>query len=156
MLMSILVGSGLTMLTIVIHALGTVTWTRYLQREQKVLTHRTADMVKVLCYTALVLLLLQIVEVLAWAVTWLVLPGVPELNTLESALYFSMVTFTSLGYGDIVIAGQWRLLSGIQAMNGLLIFGWSTALLFAVLTRMLNRRLAKEAEANDDRPNEAD
>ncbi|MGI9517511.1 MAG: potassium channel family protein [Pirellulaceae bacterium] len=142
--MSILVGSGLTMLTIVIHALGTVAWARYLKSKQAELSHRTADMVFVLCYTAMIMLFLQILEVLLWAVTWLVLHDVPELNTLESALYFSMVTFTALGFGDIVVTGPWRLLSGIQAMNGLLIFGWSTALLVAVLSQMLRRRLAIE------------
>ncbi len=149
MLKSILVGCVLTMLTIVIHGLGTVLWTKFLVRRQQEIEHRTSEMLQILCSTALVLLLIQIIEVALWASAWLMVPEVPELSALEEALYFSMVTFTSLGYGDIVIAGPWRLLAGIQAMNGLLIFGWSTALLFAVTAQMLRRRFGIQAATDE-------
>lgn len=45
------------------------------------------------------------------------------------------VTFTTLGYGDIVLGPEWRLLSGIEAINGIVLFGWSTAFLFAIVQR---------------------
>jgi hypothetical protein len=61
---------------------------------------------------------------------------VEEIGTFEEAVYFSVVTFTTLGYGDITLADhQWRLLSGAEALNGVLLVGWSTALLFAVVQR---------------------
>jgi hypothetical protein len=41
-----------------------------------------------------------------------------------------MVTFTTLGFGDVVLIGQWRTLASIQAANGVIIFGWTTALIF--------------------------
>lgn len=66
----------------------------------------------------------------------MMLPGLDTFQTFEQSAYFATVTFASLGYGDIVISGPWRMLSGIQAMNGLLVFGWSTALLFAVVERI--------------------
>ncbi len=94
-------------------------------------------MLKVLSTTAIILLLLHIVEVVVWSFAYLSLPG-DQLNTLEAATYFSIVTFTSLGFGDIVIGTSWRLLSGIQAMAGLLVFGWSTALSFAVMQKLWN------------------
>ena len=56
-----------------------------------------------------------------------------QLDTFEQAVYFSMVTFTTLGYGDIRLGPDLRLLSGIEALNGILLVGWTTALLFAVL-----------------------
>ena len=53
-------------------------------------------------------------------------------DTVEAAAYFSTVAFTTLGYGDIILAPPFRLLSAFQAANGLFLFGWSTALVFAV------------------------
>jgi hypothetical protein len=85
------------------------------------------------------LLLLHILEVTVWALVYLALPQLPEFEDAEQALYFSTVTFASLGYGDVFIQGSWRLLSAIQAMTGLLIFGWSTALLYAVVQRLWRR-----------------
>ena len=142
MLMSILVGVLLTALTIGIHALGTTEWLRHLRKTKNEETITTGQMLKVLCYTAVILLLLQIAEVLCWAIAWLMIPQIPELRTLEEAVYFSMVTFTTLGFGDIIIAPPWRILSGIEAMNGLLIFGWSTALLYAVVNESMKRRFS--------------
>ena len=60
-----------------------------------------------------------------------------ETQTFEEALYFSTVTFASLGYGDIVLSPRWRLISAIEAANGVILFAWSTAFLFT-LTRRLN------------------
>ena len=75
------------------------------------------------------------VEVVLWATTYRLLPG-NHLDSFEKATYFSMVTFTTLGYGDITLADhQWRLLSGIEALNGILLVGWTTAFLFLVVQR---------------------
>ena len=59
-----------------------------------------------------------------------------ELADFEAAVYFSFVTFTTLGYGDITLSEGYRLLSGIQALNGILLVGWSTALMFAVVQKI--------------------
>jgi hypothetical protein len=74
-----------------------------------------------------------VVEAAAWAGTYLALGAI---SGLERALYFSVVTFTSLGYGDIVLDEQWRLLASFQAANGIILFGWTTALAFAILRSM--------------------
>ena len=76
------------------------------------------------------LFLATIIEVWAWALLYLAL-GVA--SSLEQAAYFSTVTFTTLGYGDITLDENWRLLSSFEAANGLLMFGWSTALVFATV-----------------------
>jgi voltage-gated potassium channel Kch len=136
---SILVALLLTALTVIIHAVGTSWWIRRLKRRMKVIAvdDQFAGL-KILCSTATLLLALHIVEVIVWAMTFLILPDVSEVKTLEEAVYFSTVTFTSLGYGDVVIARPWRLLAAIEAMTGLLIFGWSTALVIAVVERLWN------------------
>ncbi len=65
---------------------------------------------------------------------------VGALPTFEEALYFSLVTFTTLGYGDVVLHEQWRMLGAFQAANGILMFGWTTALIVAVAQRVFLHR----------------
>lgn len=60
--------------------------------------------------------------------------------TLEEALYFSVVAFTTLGFGDVVIEGKWRLLSGLIAANGLILFSFVTAFLIEIL-RSISRKI---------------
>ena len=71
-----------------------------------------------------------VAEVLLWAGFYWFHPAFASFPDLETAVYFSMVTFTAVGYGDVVITGPWRILAGIEAANGVIIFGWTTALLF--------------------------
>ena len=74
--------------------------------------------------------LASIAEVWIWAALYLLL-GV--FDSVEAASYFSTVTLTTLGYGDIVLAPPFRILASFQAANGLFLFGWSTALVFAIV-----------------------
>jgi voltage-gated potassium channel Kch len=69
-----------------------------------------------------------------WALTFI---SVGAFEEFESALYFSIVTFTTLGYGDIFLSEDWRLLSSITAVNGLLMFGLNTAFLVEFFRRLL-------------------
>ena len=55
---------------------------------------------------------------------------------LQSALYFSAVTYTTTGYGDLVLAQEWRLVGAIEALTGILMCGWSTGFFFAAASRM--------------------
>ena len=55
---------------------------------------------------------------------------------LASALYFSAVTYTTTGYGDVVLPEGWRLVGGVEALTGILMCGWSTGFFFAVVSRM--------------------
>lgn len=70
------------------------------------------------------------IEASVWAIMYLYNPAITMLPDAETAFYFSLVTYTSLGYGDIVLTGDWRILSAIEAANGVIIFGWTTALIF--------------------------
>lgn len=58
------------------------------------------------------------------------------LTDVESALYFSTVSFSSLGYGDITLPVSWRLIGAIEGINGLLLIAWSTAFLLSVTMRL--------------------
>jgi voltage-gated potassium channel Kch len=58
----------------------------------------------------------------------------------QTAFYFSIVTYTTTGYGDLVLPEPWRVLGGIEALTGILMCGWSTGFFFAVLSRMYEVR----------------
>ncbi len=137
MLRSIAIGGILVCVTIVIHAVGSMGWLDYLMRRyfRKDGELGSRGAIRILVSSGAVLLSLHVVEITIWAVTYRTLPAITELDTLEKSIYFSMVTFTTLGYGEITLGPEWRLLSSIQAMNGILLFGWTTALLFSILQR---------------------
>lgn len=80
----------------------------------------------------LFVMLVQTANVWVWAVAFY-LVGV--FSQFEPALYFSLVSYSTLGFGDIVLDERWRLLSGMAAANGLLCFGWSTAHLVELVRR---------------------
>jgi hypothetical protein len=71
--------------------------------------------------------------------------AIGAISDLETALYFSTVTFTTLGYGDLTLDASWRLLSALQAANGTIMFGWTTAIVMAAIQRMVVRREAASA-----------
>jgi voltage-gated potassium channel len=133
-----LIGALLISLTVVIHAFGTTYWvrflvSRYVQENGQWYSRKS---MQILIGTGLVLVGLHVIQIVLWALTYRALVPPAELATLEAAVYFSFVTFTTLGYGDITLSEGWRLLSGIEAMNGILLVGWSTAVLFAVVQRI--------------------
>lgn len=132
-----LLGFLLVGLTVAIHATGTSIWMRFVGRRSVGHSGRwqMRHHWQVFLWTALILIFLHSVEIVLWALMYLWLPSEPVLQTFEQAVYFSLVTFTTLGYGDITLQPSQRLLSGIEAMNGILLFGWSTALFFAVFQR---------------------
>jgi hypothetical protein len=94
---------------------------------------------------ALLLALAHLMDVALWALLYC-LCG--EFAEFETAFYHSAVNFSSLGYGDIVMSARWRLLGPLEAMNGIVMFALSTALMFALLTRLIERRLQAKGEAN--------
>ncbi len=80
----------------------------------------------------LLMFLASVLEVVVWALLYL---SLDIFQSGEQAFYFSGVTYTTLGYGDMVIDGDWRILSAFEAANGIIMFGWTTALVFAVVQR---------------------
>ena len=83
-----------------------------------------------LSITVLGVFLAHVFEIWIWAMVFL---WTGEVHTLESALYFSTVTFSTVGYGDVTLSEQWRLLGSVESANGMLLFGWSTAFIFEIM-----------------------
>ena len=132
MLKSVLIGLMLIGITVLIHSCGTTLLLRMFRRSGLPLWRRlgAAARPSIMVATAMTLLLLLIAEVLVWATAYWMLTGITHIHDFEEAMYFSAVTFSTLGYGDITLHGDWRLLCGLEAMSGILLSGWSTALLF--------------------------
>jgi len=84
-------------------------------------------------------LLLHLIEILVWALFYVWRGAMPDFTT---SAYFSAVTYTTTGYGDLVLPKEWRLVGGVEALTGILMCGLSTGLFFAVFTDVfgINRR----------------
>jgi hypothetical protein len=130
-----LVGCGVSVLNIMIHALITLTAIGVarqagLQSSSRPRVHLTA----VMAITALVLMLAHTAEIFVWSLAYGVVGAAPAGSDL---LDFAFVNYTTLGYGDVTPLKEWRLIGPMTAMNGILMFGWSTAVLFEVLRKTI-------------------
>ena len=97
----------------------------------------------------ILLMLGNIIQIAVWALLYRMLGAFED---LETAAYFSGVTFTSLGYGDLVLHGRIRLLAPLQAANGLMMFGISTAIFITVLQRAIGKWSAEHAREDAGHP----
>ncbi len=91
----------------------------------------------VMVETAAALMVAHTLEVFVWALAYATAGVAPPDSDL---LYFAFVNYTTLGYGDITPVQAWRLTGPMTAMNGILLFGWSTAVLFEVLCKAVELR----------------
>ena len=135
MLLNAVIASILMVVTCGVHGSGMLlvmaAVRRYEQQQKKNPLRRTH--IYWIGGTVLLMFLVSLVEVMIWAGTYLALAA---LEGFEQALYFSMVTFTTLGYGEIVLGEEWRLLASFEAANGIIMFGWTTAIVIAVVQRV--------------------
>lgn len=134
----IAVGLGMVILTTMVHALFMVSGNHFAERDLSRHGRARSNLSKAVRLSGLTAwqFLAVITGGLIWALLYRLDPAITMLPDLETALYFSMVTFTTVGYGDIVLTGKWRVLASFQAANGMIIFGWSTALIFYYIQRI--------------------
>jgi hypothetical protein len=132
MLREVAVGLGMVVLTTIIHALFMISGNLLLEWRLHRYGPVKQQLLKVILVSGLTAwqFFAVIVEGFIWALLYLYNPLITSLPDVETAFYFSMVTFTTLGYGDVVLTGSWRMLASLQSANGVIIFGWSTALIF--------------------------
>ena len=87
----------------------------------------------------------HLAEVLVWALAYAIVGVAPDGTDL---IYFAFVNYTTLGYGDVTPVERWHLLGPMTAMNGVLLFGWSTAVIFEVLRRVMTTIRSEEDEGD--------
>ncbi len=141
MLNEIAVGLGMMVLTTMIHATFMVSGMEAAGWRLSHFGRARRELMKAVLVSALTawMFLAIVIEAWVWALLYLYNPLITTLPDLETAFYFSMVTFTTLGYGDVVLTGNWRTLASIQAANGVIVFGWTTALIFVFIQRVYNK-----------------
>ena len=131
MLKQLLVALGLMAVSVAIHATGMASALRGLRREAS-----ASPQVWTLCWLFIrlagLMILLHLAEISVWA---LVYAWRRAMRDLPSALYFSAVTYTTTGYGDVVLPPDWRLVGAVEALTGILMCGWSTGFFFAIVSR---------------------
>ena len=131
MLTRLLVGCSLIAICVVIHA-GALTWALRRLREMAV-PREFWPGAALFVVVAIGIALLHGVEIFLWAVLYVWRGAIPDLS---SAIYFSAVTYTTTGYGDIVLPEEWRLDAAMEALTGILMCGWSTGFFFAIVSRL--------------------
>src|SRR6516162_267637 len=137
MLIQLFVGSAVSALNIILHACVTM-----LAMGAARSAARRSSLRPLLCLagvmvaTSLALMAAHTLEVFVWSVAYAIVNAAPDDANL---VYFAFVNYTTLGYGDVTPLAKWRLLGPMTAMNGVLMFGWSTALMFEVLLTTIER-----------------
>jgi hypothetical protein len=96
----------------------------------------------VLAVVTLIMAVAHLAQIALWAAAFLLCGQIP---TFETALCLSAQNFTAFGYGEVMLPDRWRLLSPLEAANGLLFFGMSTAVLFAIMSQLIANRLRIES-----------
>lgn len=135
MLQHLALASFMVMICVTIHFFGLVLLMRLLRHRAGRIQRRGGIVGQGFVILLVVhgLFLTHTIEVWAFAVSYVALGAIPDFQT---ALYFSTTTFTTIGYGDVVISDDWRLYGSIEGAVGLVLFGWSTAFLMSVMVHM--------------------
>ena len=137
MVRQLLFGGAVSLINIALHAL---VMTMVITVAQSASRRRTSKspvfLIGVMIPTVAVLMLAHALEVIVWSLAYSIVDAAPPAANL---VYFAFVNYTTLGYGDVIPVERWRLLGPMTAMNGVLLFGWSTAVIFEVLRKTLAR-----------------
>jgi hypothetical protein len=133
MLPELLAAATLLALTVIVHAMGMVAIFRWVVRLQPRLEARFWALTWVVIRTAWCLIAIHLVEIALWALFFWRQRCLPD---LESAFYFAGVTYTTVGYGDLVLSKEWRLLGPVEGLTGILMCGLSTGFFFALVSRL--------------------
>lgn len=137
MIRQFLFGGAVSAVNIALHALVmTVVMQVARNASARSKSHASQHLVLLMIPTVLVLMMTHALEVVVWGISYWLVDAAP---VGTDRVYFAFVNYTTLGYGDVVPVVRWRLLGPITAMNGVLLFGWSTAVIFEVLRRALER-----------------
>jgi voltage-gated potassium channel len=129
---------------VAIHTVGMFLGVRWLQR---LWPRHDADYIPTRTFLLIVrvvygLLILHLLQITVWAVFYQIRGCFGDLST---SFYFSATSYSTLGYGDVLLTGKWRIFGAVEAVTGVLMFGWSTGILFTVVHHLLSHFLRKMA-----------
>jgi hypothetical protein len=134
MISKLLIAWSLMAVCVAIHAVGVTAAVRWLRR-YPVTQLGFWGGTWLFIHVAGWIILLHLIEIAVWGAVFVWLDAMPDLAT---GLYFSAVTYTTTGYGDLVLPSEWRLVGGVEALTGILMCGWSTGFFFVVVGRIFD------------------
>jgi Ion channel len=144
MLRQLLVGTAVSVCNIAIHAMVMVTVIRVARvASERATSRQSLRLIAVMIATVSVLMVAHLAEVLVWSFAYMIVRVAPPGTDL---IYFAFVNYTTLGYGDVTPLEHWQLLGPMTAMNGVLLFGWSTAVIFQVLRKTMMDLRSEEGQ----------
>ncbi|HQR88238.1 MAG: hypothetical protein B7Z44_04395 [Caulobacter sp. 12-67-6] len=138
MIIQLAVATLMVLLTVTIHGVGLALLGKYLRLEARdeMSRHVPALSRRTLVFTLVLVVALFVlhgVEIWSYALLFMALGAIGD---LETAVYFSTIAYAGIGFDDAYISPAWRLVSGIEGVNGVLLMGWSTAFFVTVVTRL--------------------
>jgi len=142
MLWKTLIACALVAVTVAVHAVGLAGLLRVFMKSQVLPPTRFWPITWLLVRVTWCLILIHLLEILVWGWFYFWKDCLPD---AESAFYFAGVTYTTVGYGDLVLPKQWRMLGPVEGLTGILMCGLSTGFFFAVVSRVFRPRSGSES-----------
>jgi hypothetical protein len=132
---NLIVASLMVSLTVIVHFSGLLVLLRLLaSRGHRLNAHQSVPGQFILIVSVVLgIFFIHSVEIWLYALLYRLIGALPD---FEAALYFSTVAFTTVGFGDIVLPKDWRIISAIEAANGFILFGWSIAFLLSLMGKL--------------------
>jgi hypothetical protein len=144
MIQQLLFALALASVTVILHAAGTeflvIPATGILKKNPRVAARPSWVLIRLVS----LLLLVHVLEMAVWAAAYAIANVLPDFDT---ALYYSVKSYTTVGYGDVLPPDSWRLLGPLEAAVGILMLGWSTSIIVAGVQRLYNQRLPESTKA---------
>lgn len=137
LIIQLLIGGLMIGFTVMVHAIALDYIIRHARKSEDFLRRHTKTLWRpcLSAYIVVMVFCIHVLNIWSWAWLYLMHDSVP-LHNISEALYFSTITYTTVGYGDIVLDSSSRMLSGIEAANGFILFGWTTAFIFEVISQL--------------------
>lgn len=132
LLTQLLLAGVMVVVTVIMHLIGLALLARALRAAMRWPPSVKLAPIALLVFAALGLFVIHTAEIWSFAALYLALQAAPD---FEQALYFSTVTYASIGYGDVLVAKPWRILGAIEGATGVIMLGWSTAFLVSLLAQ---------------------
>lgn len=133
MLIQLVLASLMAIVTVLIHLFGLAVIIRVIRSERPLFRKLHFSPLTVLLGASIGVFAVHTIEIWSYAALYL---GIGALRHFEAALYFSTVTYASVGYGDLLLPHDWRLLGAIEGATGIIMLGWSTAFLVSLLSQL--------------------
>lgn len=138
--LQLVIGGLMIGLTVAIHAMALDTIIKQARHAESLIWRLAGKLWKPVMSAIIVLFVIMshIAQIWIWALLYLA-RGCAPLKGVSDALYFSTVSYTTVGFGDITLDHSCRMLSGVEAMNGFIVVGWTTAFIFEVISQLYKR-----------------